>query len=434
MKHRKLKDEELVNNWNIDIDQTLTHEDYGEDDSDPDFCSQNSYENLSDLSTLVNRKNRSVPAPIYLPATIKKYAEEAYSRPELNHLSTNASWYFPYILQSFAEKSNKPTMLSSKSSGTFVLGDSGGYSVITGAWKKNWMNSNQVQPLLNDIVNWYKQNCDVGLILDIPPRAIQEQTSLNSFQDCLDATEQNLVSMLQLAQDYPLLNVLQTCETQKQTDQWYDTLTQHKTAGYAFGAVKSFYDFMYLFVKLIEEEKLTDRIHILGHGQISWLYLLNVIQEYYPDLHITMDSSTSSRGPGAFGTTFLMPEPLRVKCNKSTYFPNTKAYRKTFGNYHWMSDKNACRSGLLRDLCSPVTANKTVLDLSNEQLAKSHTTYCAILNIHASVRILNLKSDKRRDKRSPKLRRTERAVRRVLQSSRKFQKLEDLKTLMKGKI
>jgi len=397
---------------------------------------------MKDLSKLAQSHT-----PTYLPACMKAFVEHAAVHPELNFLDDQTGlFYFPRMLQSYAERTTKNTILLTRDrSKTFVLGDSGGFQIASGNknWKLDYHDRSAVDPLIDDILQWYGQNVDAGLILDIPTLTLanKSQPSIQTFHDCVNVTEANVKRMMQVADGFPLYNVIQFNSDRAKIDAWYAQLTPYQLHGWALGGNATMLEIVYVLLKLHRDGLLkppSDKVHVLGCGKIDALYLLRVINEYL-SITITTDSATSSHQV-RFGTLYSKPDVITLTKPRACAYPASKSSTINWNQYQNHTMQAMFRAGLLDDFRSPVLANKTVADISKtdgytEQLARLHNKWCYVYANNGIPRVLGLPPRNRshfHQTHGMKLVNAEIAIRSIFESQHPFSELNNWRHILKG--
>lgn len=174
-----------------------------------------------------------------------------------------------------------------------VFGDSGGFQIATGALK--WDVS-----LRDDIFNWLVGNSDIAMNIDIPP------VSKNyTLQQCIDITVDNMQYFEKRIEDEKVtntdfLNVIQ-CETIPCMLQWFEAVKGFtKFKGWGAGNVASTQNYVHLIKMFLEHDVYSDPnfkwFHFLGKTTplhyILYAVLQKKLNEYYPHIQVTTDSST----------------------------------------------------------------------------------------------------------------------------------------------
>lgn len=209
--------------------------------------------------------------------------------------------------------SGTPTMVSMRDrSKTVLVGDSGGYSVISGNVKTPLATFRQ------QVLHWQEAQCDVGILLDVPTRSLLvAQSGYTRFQDCLDQTEDNAKFAINNRQrtDLILCNVMQGLH-HKQADAWCKTMAPYQTdlEGIAL-AGHTRLDLWAWTKRLIQmrDAKQLDRlrwIHVLGTARPGFGLMLTGMQKalrkhLHPEIRISFDSALAFRNVKAHNRVTL---------------------------------------------------------------------------------------------------------------------------------
>jgi hypothetical protein len=237
---------------------------------------------------------------------------------------------YPFHLISAGHQYKKPNILQELGMDpkeVFVIGDSGGYQISSGAltFKKE---------LVEQIFEWLENNSTVAMNLDIPPR----MKMAGKFDECLALSKVNYkyFSDNQRGQT-KFLNVIQGGDYDSYK-KWYDGVKGFDFHGWGLGSAIGIHKTLAALIVLKEggefKKNTKQYVHLLGTNRIiDFLYLekiQQVLNNMGADIQITCDSSSPSR-ISAFGniyTGFSLKE-LRYQSlsfsNKNTYDP-TKRY------------------------------------------------------------------------------------------------------------
>ena len=190
-------------------------------------------------------------------------------------------------------------MISHRQPGSWVLGDSGGFQIGTGALTgfeaptadevaALWRRSSYRE----DILRWFELNCDYAMTLDMPLWVTLAKYAESPFHKCsvellTDLTVENLRYFADHRGEYShcnFLNVLQGL-TDEQDDYWYERVRGFDFKGWANGgAVAGELDLGRVLKRLLmlrDEKLLGGRrvwLHVLGLGQLDWAVALTGIQ------------------------------------------------------------------------------------------------------------------------------------------------------------
>jgi len=198
---------------------------------------------------------------------------------------------------------------------SLVIGDSGGYQIMTGALK--W------KPELKDrVLDWLEGNSDVAMNLDIPPRG-----NIFNFHDALDISYDNFKYFEQNRQGKTkLLNVLQG-DTVDGFDIWYDKVKGFEFEGWGIGVGRNTYGMLYAIALLIEkgefENVKNEYLHLLGAASIKDFFIIGTLQRAFNKrfdnrVTLTTDSSSPNRAT-VFGTWYFDIDYKGLK-QMSNYF------------------------------------------------------------------------------------------------------------------
>lgn len=226
---------------------------------------------------------------------------------------------------------------------TIVLGDSGGFSIISGALQ-NIDNDLRLKTLL-----WLEKFCDVGFNLDVPLACLDYpgKSGFSDFDQCLDATLAGIRYFIdhRSSSEFKLLNILQGT-TQENADRWYLAVREYQKyfEGIAFAGVMKA-DFHYVcsrILQMIDRGELHSKswIHFLGVGTPSVAVILTSLKRALREIgltsvEITFDTCSPFLNAGKFtkatsglkfsDTTFTTLHhklPINAEeCERSAPFP-----------------------------------------------------------------------------------------------------------------
>lgn len=175
-----------------------------------------------------------------------------------------------------------------------VIGDSGGFQIATGVIK--WDPS-----IRSQIFNWLENNSNIALNLDIPTRGVFK----GKFQEALDISKENF-SYFNKHQSgkTDFLNVLQGYDYNTYSS-WYNEIKDYEFQGWAVGGcigrLPAFINSLCVLKENGEFAKKSNKwFHFLGMSSILEFLVIAQTQkslnELYPHVQITNDSSTPSNG------------------------------------------------------------------------------------------------------------------------------------------
>ena len=196
-------------------------------------------------------------------------------------------------------------MVRNRESGTFMLGDSGGFQIAKGLWEGDWKANSgcaKAQKKRDAVLKWLDGIADYGMILDIPtwvtldPKA-SAACGITTHQEAVNATKFNneyFIKHRKGAKDggTKFLNVLQGANHTEAED-WYQIMKQYCDPaqypgrhfdGWAMGG-QNMCDVHLILKRLVAlrydnllQEGVHDWMHFLGTSKLEWAVLLTVIQ------------------------------------------------------------------------------------------------------------------------------------------------------------
>ena len=299
---------------------------------------------------------------LYLPALSQSYVEYVITRKDvkaprnvrpsdLNFLNSRSKlWTYKWCLASagnlaYSDKSNAITRRSPKSS--FVMGDSGGYQVATGAlpdtkgWADKARDTNRITTLWRksgvkfDILRWLDANCDYAMTLDMPLWVKLGKYKQSPFHHCsiqqlTDLTVENLRYIDRhrgVVGNCKFLNVLQGNDEDEE-EYWYQRVRDFEFEGWAFGTKVDWEGGICRILKRVlllrDEGMLGGRrqwLHILGISQLGWAVALTAVQRGIQattgsPFTVSFDSSTPLLWAGKYQT---YPKPPRLSKDIETW-------------------------------------------------------------------------------------------------------------------
>jgi hypothetical protein len=188
---------------------------------------------------------------------------------------------------------------------SFVLGDSGGFSLISGTIKTP-MSVFRAQSL-----SWIERDCDVGLPVDVPTRAIDKQPGVWSFAKCLAATLDNTDWAIANKKPETRLLAVYQGRNHREADRWTEAMKTRILYGIALGGHTGL-DFWYWprsIKRLIDQGDFAHikHIHVLGTTEPGVAVLLTALKRALRSylkqnaLEVTFDSSRAYRITQAYG-------------------------------------------------------------------------------------------------------------------------------------
>ena len=229
-------------------------------------------------------------------------------------------------------------MVRNRESGTFILGDSGGFQIAKGLWEGDWRAGSgcaKAQKKRELVLTWLDNTADYGMILDIPTWVIHDEKARNACQittlaEAVAATKYNNEYFIAHRRGRDnggarFLNVLQG-DNHASADQWYDTMKHYCDPrvypgrhfdGWAMGG-QNMCDVHLVLRRLVAlrydnllEPGLHDWMHFLGTSKLEWAVLLTVIQR-----------AVRKYVNPSFTISFDCASPFLATANGQVYFEN----------------------------------------------------------------------------------------------------------------
>jgi hypothetical protein len=178
--------------------------------------------------------------------------------------------------------------------GSLVIGDSGGFQIASGAFKK--FNPDKTP---TEIFEWLEENSDLAVNLDVPPRMTME----GKFKESLALSKKHfdLFQKLQTGKT-KFLNVIHSYDNPEDYAVWYDAVKHYEFNGWCVGSGGgSLARTMYAVALLLQRgefaKKNVQYIHFLGQTKIFDMLFYNFLQRMldengYSQVQVTTDSST----------------------------------------------------------------------------------------------------------------------------------------------
>ena len=229
-------------------------------------------------------------------------------------------------------------MVRNRESGTFILGDSGGFQIAKGLWEGDWKANSgcaKAQKKRELILNWLDTVADYGMILDIPTWVIHDKKAsaacqITTLQEAVDATKFNNEYFMRHRRGVKnggarFLNVLQG-DNHTSADTWYETMKEYCDPvkypdthfdGWSMGG-QNMCDVHLVLKRLVAlrydnllQEGVHDWMHFLGTSKLEWAVLLTVIQR-----------AVRKYVNPSFTISFDCASPFLATANGQVYFEN----------------------------------------------------------------------------------------------------------------
>lgn len=280
------------------------------------------------------------------------------------------------------------SIIRKRESGTFMLGDSGGFQIMKGQWPADWKNPNCPKALKQRklVLTWMDTYMDYGMCLDVPTQTLRnkhllDKHGISTIDEAVLATHINNEYFIKHRNgNCKFLNVLQGLN-HKQSDDWYAEMKKYCDPkvypdnhfnGWAFGGQNKIDIHLTLrrIVNIIHDGLLEpgkhDLIHCLGTSILEYAVLFTDIQRavrkyHNPNLQITFDCASpffsAAKGLAYYNTSIEYDK-------KWTYSMEKTAEKKSYHN-----DNRKFSDAVLQDKIhmmfsdSPVTERMMVRDL-----------------------------------------------------------------------
>lgn len=273
------------------------------------------------------------------------------------------------------------SIVRKRESGTFMLGDSGGFQILKGQWPADWKDSNcpKAMEKRKAVLKWMDTYMDYGMCLDIPSQSFLNTKAIplhgiHNIQDAINATHINNEYFIKnRSGKCKFLNVLQGTN-HTESDDWYEEMKKYCDPniypdnhfnGWAFGGqnkidihltLRRMVDIIY--DGLLQEGK-HDLIHCLGVSILEYAVLFTDIQKairkyHNPNLQITFDCA-SPFFSAAKGLAYF---------NNSIEHDKKWAYQmtKTAENKNYANDNRKFRDAVLQDGIHTVFTDSPITD------------------------------------------------------------------------
>lgn len=203
---------------------------------------------------------------------------------------------YPYFLLTAGHSFKQPdTRVRMGLEDAFVVGDSGGFQIASGALKWDEKTKDENRKL---IFNWLENNSDVAMNLDIPPRMNYE----GKFDFALKESKENFQYFYEnQSGKTKFLNVLQG-GTAENFQTWYNEMKDFDFQGWSIGgAGNSIYKFLCGLSILMENKEhlktKNEYVHILGASSVRFFIMFAAVQAMFNKEGINIKLMTDSSTP-----------------------------------------------------------------------------------------------------------------------------------------
>ncbi len=318
----------------------------------------------------------------------------------LNEKSPLFCWPDVLFTATFGVSNNKLNIVSKRDrSKTFLLGDSSGFSLINGAIPYSMGSWRQA------VLAWQEAECDVGIVLDIPTRAIDmPKSGYTTFTQCLDQTEDNTKFVIgsRSRSDLKMLAVYQG-RTKREADAWFSAMECYQAhfegmaiAGHTRLEIA---DWIRRFRGMMGRKTFDNvrHIHFLGTGQPKFAVLATALQRALRkhvrgDISVTFDSSTSFTFVQRFGQIIT-----GLEANRNHFRMTSHTLPQRGGLFN--PDVPFPYRSPLADLCTvgdflPGTdPTKSPVDMVGNNMLSHHSVYAELSAILQANRLADMAQD-----------------------------------------
>lgn len=170
---------------------------------------------------------------------------------------------------------------------SFILGDSGGFQIITGILKQDWDNFYTNDDTRRKVLDWLEHTADYSMTLDVPTLAASEPYSsrngITSFDQCLDYTKFNNDWFIKNRTfNTKLLNSMQG-RTVAEAEYWFNEVKDFPFEGFGFGGSTS--KNLVVMLKLLIWMR---DAGLMQEGEQDWLHFLGVSRVEYASYYTTI--------------------------------------------------------------------------------------------------------------------------------------------------
>ena len=185
------------------------------------------------------------------------------------------------------------------------MGDSGGFQIAS--TRKKGGNLKGLTPL--NVLEWLKENCDIGLALDIPPTLSGAQPTDQEYEWAKKTLVEHNNIYERHRDDLMVYNVLHG-ETDERMKDWYDSVKDTSFEGWAVGLKPSSHPILQARgLGFMARNGHTENIHVLGASGFDVIPLFAHASKTINNL--TYDSSSYNRG--VIERQYIVPMNLRFK-------------------------------------------------------------------------------------------------------------------------
>lgn len=324
------------------------------------------------------------------------------------------------------------SIIRKRESGTFMLGDSGGFQIMKGQWPADWKDPNCPKAMKQRklVLKWMDTYMDYGMCLDVPSQTVRNQHlydkhGIRTIQEAAYATHINNEYFINNRNgSCKFLNVLQGLN-HTQSDNWYEEMKKYCDPniypdnhfnGWAFGGQNKIDIHLMLrrLVNIIHDGLLEpgkhDLVHCLGTSILEYAVLFTDIQRairkyHNPNFMITFDCASpffsAAKGLAYYNTLIEHDKKWTYSMGKTAenkaYATDTRKFSDAVlqdGIHTMFTDSPVTDRMLLKDLCyrgpgfigQHGKETKTSWDTLSYTLLQSHNVYQHIWSVQEANR------------------------------------------------
>jgi len=359
----------------------------------------------------------------------------------LNFLNSQKGLYtYKWGLYSAGHANLDPTVddhaesiIRKRESGTFMLGDSGGFQILKCQWPADWKDPNcpRAMKKRKEVLTWMDTYMDYGMCLDIPsqslstyhikdPKTGKSAHGISTIEEAISATHINNEYFIKnRSGKCKFLNVLQG-RNHTQSKDWYAEMKKYCDPnvypdnhfnGWAFGGQNKI-DVHLMLTRLVDiihdgllQEGKHDLIHCLGVSILEYAVLFTDIQRairkyHNPSLRITFDCASpffsAAKGLAYFNNSIEHDKKwaysMEKTAEKKDYANDNRKFSDAVlaeGIHKQFTDSPITDRMLLKDLCyrghgfinQQGKETKTSWDTLSYTLLQAHNVYQHIVAV-----------------------------------------------------
>jgi hypothetical protein len=326
------------------------------------------------------------------------------------------------------------SIIRKRESGTFMLGDSGGFQILKCQWPADWKDPNcpRAMEKRKQVLKWMDTYMDYGMCLDIPSQSLttyhikdkktgKSAHGISTIEEAISATHINNEYFIKYRNgNCKFLNVMQG-RNHKQSDDWYQEMKKYCDPniypdnhfnGWAFGGQNKIDIHLMLkrLVHIIYDRLLIpgkhDLLHCLGTSIMEYAVLFTDIQKavrkyHNPNFMITFDCASpfygAAKGLAYFNTNIEHGKKWSYSMEKTAEANDNRKFSDAVlaeGIHDVFTDSPITDRMTLKDLCyrgkgfinNQGKETKTSWDTLSYTLIQAHNVYQHITAVQEANR------------------------------------------------